>query len=196
MLSILICLNLKRVPLTHSLWSDELIGYFLTVLKIYINPKKMKNLPPLFSTVLLLSFILMPVFSLLAQQPQVEKLSEDQVQQGNIELAQRLAEDILQSMAEGSYYEFQEGEAIPMLEQQFNENMQKQQYQMLKSQLGEYQSNLDYQEAYKATQAGQKFTLYRFKGQFAQSEPEVRVVLTTENQLAGLNIVPWQDQLQ
>ena len=66
---------------------------------------------------------------------------------------------------------------------------------MLKSQLGEYQSNLDYQEAYEATQAGQKFTLYRFKGKFAQSEPEVRVVFTPDNQLAGLNIVPWQDQL-
>ena len=144
----------------------------------------------------LLMFYSLLSTSLLAQQPQLEKLSEDEVAQENIETAQQLAEDILGSMAEGSYYEFQEGEAIPVLEQQFTEDMQKQQYQMIKSQLGEYASGVEYQEAYAAKQAGQNFTIYRFKADFSKGKPEVRVVLMPDNKLAGLQVLPWQDSIQ
>jgi hypothetical protein len=131
-----------------------------------------------------------------AQQPQLEKLSEEAVDQDGIDMAQELTENILDKMAEGSYYEFQEGEAIPMLEQQFTEQMQKQQYQMIQSQLGAYEQGLEYQEAYQATQAGQEFTIYRFRAEFSQGQPEVRVVFTPDNQLAGLRVLPWQEQLQ
>jgi len=158
--------------------------------------KHVINLTPVCSTVLLLIFFVLPEFPLLAQQPQLEKLSDDNVLQEDIEMAQNLTEDILNSMAEGGYYEFQEGDAIPALEQQFSEDMQKQQYQMLKNQLGEYRSKIEYQEAYQASQAGQTFTIYRFKGEFSQSVPEVRVVFTPDNKLAGLRIIPWKDQLQ
>lgn len=133
---------------------------------------------------------------LLAQQPQMEKLNEEQLSKENINTAQQLADEILSSMAEGSYYAFKEGEALPIVEQQFNEDMQKQQYQMIKSQLGEYQSGLEYQEAYRAEQAGQEFTIFRFRGDFGQGQPEVRMVFTTDMQMAGLQILPWQEQMQ
>lgn len=155
--------------------------------KININPKC--------SIIMLLLSVTFSI-PLLAQQPQLEKLNEDQVVQGNIDKAQQLAEAILSSMAEGSYYAFKEGEALPVVEQQFNEDMQKQQYQMIKSQLGEYQSGLEYQEAYRAEQAGQEFTIYRFRGEFGQGQPEVRMVFTTDMQMAGLQILPWQEQMQ
>ena len=153
------------------------------------------NLSLLCGSALLMMLCLLPQTPLIAQQPQLEKLSDEAVQREDIEMAQELTEKILSSMAEGDYYEFQEGEAIPMLEQQFNENMQEQQYQMIKNQFGEYQSGMMYQEAYEATQAGQKFTIYRFRGEFSKGQPEVRVVFTPDQQLAGLRIVPWQDSL-
>lgn len=133
---------------------------------------------------------------LIAQQPQLEKLNEDQVSQEQITTARELADDILRSMAEGGYYAFKEGEALAIVEQQFNEDMQKQQYQMIKSQLGEYQAGLEYQEAYRAEQGGQEFTIYRFRGDFGQGQPEVRMVFTPDMQMAGLRILPWQAQMQ
>jgi hypothetical protein len=146
--------------------------------------------------IILLCFACSMTLELQAQQPQLEKLSEEAVDQDGIDMAQELTENILDKMAEGSYYEFQEGEAIPMLEQQFTEQMQQQQYQMIQSQLGTYESGLEYQEAYQATQAGQEFTIYRFRAEFSQGQPEVRVVFTPDNQLAGLRVLPWQEQLQ
>ena len=158
-----------------------------------MNNKHNINLKSGIFTFLLSVFLSLP---LLAQQPQLEKLGEDQVSPDIITTAQQLAEAILSSMAEGSYYAFKEGEALPIVEQQFNEDMQKQQYQMIKSQLGEYQSGLEYQEAYSAEQAGQEFTIYRFRGDFGQGQPEVRMVFTPDMQMAGLRILPWQEQLQ
>lgn len=139
--------------------------------------------------------VVLSTSTVLAQQPQIEKLEEEQVQQKDIERAQALSASILDSMANGSYYTFEEGEAIPVLVQQFTEEVQKQQYQMITSQTGEYQSALTYQEAYQLEQAGQQFNLYRFKGAFEKGEQEVRAVFTTDDKLAGLQILPWKDAL-
>lgn len=129
-------------------------------------------------------------------QPQLEKLDEEQVDQAEIEFAENLADQILSKMAEGSYYEFSEDEAIPQLTQMFTEEMQKQQYQQIKGQVGEYESTLNYQEAYSLTQGGMEVTVYRFKGAFSDAEPEVRVVITPDNKLAGLGVIPWSDEMQ
>jgi len=128
--------------------------------------------------------------------PEIEKISEEEVNQQNVSQARELADKILAGMAEGNYYEFAEGEATTMVEQQFTPEMQQQQYEMIEGQIGAYQSGLEYEEAYKLTQANQDFIIYRFRGEFANSRPEVRVVYTPNNQLAGLRIVPWNDQLQ
>ncbi|WPP50297.1 hypothetical protein [Catalinimonas niigatensis] len=129
-------------------------------------------------------------------QPQLDKLSEEQVDQDDIKYAENLADQILSKMAEGSYYEFGEDEAIPQLTQVFTEETQKQAYQQIKGIMGDYEQSLDYQEAYSLSQGGMKGIVYRFKGEFSKAEPEVRVMMTSDNKLAGFRVLPWVDSLQ
>lgn len=129
-------------------------------------------------------------------QPQLEKLGEEQVDQADLEHAKDMADQILSKMAEGGYYEFKEGEATPQVRQQFNAQFQEQAYNQIKSQLGEYQSDLEFKEAYTVEQTAQNFTMYRFQSEFGKMTSEVRMVYTPDDQLAGLFVIPWNDQLQ
>jgi hypothetical protein len=129
-------------------------------------------------------------------QPQLEKLAEEQVDQADWEHAKDMADQILSKMAEGSYYEFSEDEATPQVRQQFNAQFQEQAYNQIKSQLGEYQSDLEYKEAYTVEQAAQNFTMYRFQSEFGKMTSEVRMIYTPDDQLAGLFVIPWSDEMK
>ena len=129
-------------------------------------------------------------------QPQIEKMSEEEVDEKSVEQAEALADQILSTLAEGGYYEFTEEEATPQLVQGFTEEIQKQQYQQIKSQLGDYQSGLEFKEAYHVEEASQNYTMYRFQSEFDKVTSEVRIIYTSNDQLAGLAVVPWNDQLQ
>ncbi|MDF9796835.1 hypothetical protein OKW21_002098 [Catalinimonas alkaloidigena] len=129
------------------------------------------------------------------EQANIEKLGVERVNPADVKAAEDIADQILTKMAEGSYYEFKEGEAIPEIVQLFTKDTQKQAYQQIKAQVGEYLSSLEFQEAYSLSQGGMEATIFRFKGDFSKSEPEVRVVLDRDDKLAGLRVLPWTDQL-
>ncbi len=148
-------------------------------------------------TTLMLALLCLSAHSFAQGQPDIEKLADEEVDEADITYAQKMADEIITMMAEGGFYEFTEENAIPQLVQGFTEDVQKQAYQQIKTQVGDYQpSTLDYQEAHHLQQGEQEAIIYRFKGDFANSTPEVRVVLTPDNKLAGLQVIPWNDQLQ
>ncbi|MEK6478936.1 hypothetical protein WJR50_15425 [Catalinimonas sp. 4WD22] len=130
------------------------------------------------------------------EQPQVEKLAVEAVNPSDVKIAEDLANQILGKMAEGSYYAFTEEDAIPQIIDMFTEDMQKQAYQQIKAQVGNYEGSMDFQEAYEVSQTGMEATIFRFKGNFSQSEPEVRVVINREDQLMGLRVLPWSDEMK
>ncbi|WKN30567.1 DUF3887 domain-containing protein [Porifericola rhodea] len=140
--------------------------------------------------------VLLLNLNLMAQAPQLEKANPNDISDSNKEQAQKMANDILSAMADGAYYQFSEDSATPQMVQAFTEATQKQAYSQISAQVGGYQSELKYQEAYHVKQGEMEGIIYRFKGTFANSVPEVRVVMTKENKIAGLLVVPWNDQLR
>lgn len=74
-------------------------------------------------------------------------------------------------------------------------DVQKQSYQQLKQQFGDFQS-LTYSETW-IQKDNLNLHVIRFKGKFEQSEEllEIRVVLNAENKIAGLWIKSWKDNL-
>lgn len=140
--------------------------------------------------------ILLPLLVMAQGQPRPEKLNEEQMDKAAVAHAEEMADQILSKMAEGSHFEFTDKNASPQLKQQFNAQFQQQAYKQIKSQLGDYQSELEFGEAYALEQASQRFKIYRFKSEFTEQTSEVRMVYTEDNLLAGIFVIPWSDQMQ
>lgn len=128
-------------------------------------------------------------------QPSMEPISEGALDQDDLNQAQYLSEQILGKMAAGSFYPLSEEEAIPQLSQIFTEDFQKEAYTQISSQVGDYMSSINFVQAFDVRFGGFEGIVYRFRGKFSKSEPEVRVTMTRDHKLAGIQVLPWNDQM-
>lgn len=146
-----------------------------------------------FRNLLLISVCLLIGLSSFSQN--VEKLSEDKVDQNKVMLAKGFADRYFNAAKEGKTYEFQ-NDATPALIQGFTPEVQKQVYNDILSKFGDYKS-LEYAETWKYN-AGGIMTIVRFKGIFSNSsdKPEIRIVIDEANKIAGFWYKGWEDELR
>lgn len=124
-----------------------------------------------------------------------EKMEENDVDQQKVGLAKKFADDFFTVLKDGKTYEFHD-EAIEALSKNLTPQAQKDVYQYIKDQFGDYQS-LEYVEAWKSSGA-QNMIIVRFKANCDtdKEKPEIRVVLDKDNKIAGFWIKPWIDELR
>lgn len=135
------------------------------------------------------------IFSLTAYSQNFKKLSDSEVDENKVKIAQDFATDYLMQSKNGGYYKFQD-EAIEALKNQLTEQNQKTIYQQLKAQFGDFKS-LEYAETW-VEGNDNSFQIIRFKSDFDKNVErlEVRVVLDDSQKIAGFWIKPWSDMLK
>ena len=124
-----------------------------------------------------------------------KKIDESEANSKKVLIAQKFSNDYLTKVKNGSYYEFKD-EAIDAVKNGFTEQSQKTFYEQLKAQFGEFQS-LVYAETW-IQEGNSTMKIFRFKGDFAKSNKklEIRVVLDSNDKIAGFWIKPWSDMLK
>ena len=124
-----------------------------------------------------------------------KKLDPDAVNNHSKETAGKFATVFLTDLKNGSVYQFKD-EATGDLKKALTEDMQKQSYQNLKDQFGDFES-LNYTETWIYSK-DTTLRFFRFKADFNKSNGklEVRVVLNGEGKIAGIWITPWKDTIQ
>jgi hypothetical protein len=122
-----------------------------------------------------------------------EKLTEEELKAAPLQTAQSLADVMLTTQRKGSPYLLKESEATAAVRQEFTAEKQIQTYSAIRELFGDYQS-LTFVEAYR-TLTDPAYYIFRFRGEFERgnAQPEVRVVMNENTQLAGFFIRPWQD---
>lgn len=83
-------------------------------------------------------------------------------------------------------------EATPEMQSGFTGEVQRKSNATLREPFGKFE-NLNFSEAWKKS----NYTILRFKGKFEKTEKklEIRVVLDSNNKIAGFYIKPWSDML-
>lgn len=108
--------------------------------------------------------------------------------------AKELANKILITQKEGSFYKLSNEEADPKMITGLNASVQKQSYTQIKSLFGDYKG-LNFESLVHVSRS-QKYSIYRFKGDFkSNTEVEIRVVLNEKGKLGGFFVKPWSDKL-
>ncbi len=122
------------------------------------------------------------------------KLPESKIDSDKLNFAQTFAENYMNASVNGNYYQFKD-EAIEQLKNSLTEENQKAVYNQLVSQFGEYLS-MEYAETWVDTNDSGT-TIFRFKAKFSKSTSvlEIRVVINSDNKIAGFWIKPWSDLL-
>jgi Protein of unknown function (DUF3887) len=123
-----------------------------------------------------------------------EKIPFEEVDKQKIEKAMKFANDFMQALKNGNFYEFA-NEAIEELILKLTPEFQRKLYSQISTEYGQF-LNIEFFEALENTKT-KEYEIYRFKGYFKKSdEPlEIRVVLNQENKIAGFWIKPWKDNL-
>lgn len=128
-------------------------------------------------------------------QDNYEKLTEEELNSAPLKTAESLADVMLTAQRKGSPHLLKESEATTAVRQEFTTERQLQTYSAIRELFGDYQS-LIFVEAYR-TLTEPAYYIFRFRGNFERgnAQPEVRVVMNLNTQLAGFFIHPWQDSL-
>ena len=126
-------------------------------------------------------------------QDNYERLTEEELKSAPLKTAHSLADAMLTAQREGAPFLLKESEATTAMRQEFTAEKQLQTYSAIRELFGDYQS-LTFVEAYR-TLTDPAYFIFRFQGKFERgnAQPEVRVVLNLDTQLAGFFIRPWQD---
>ncbi len=124
-----------------------------------------------------------------------KKLSDSEIDKSKVRIAQEFATNYLNQSKKGMTYVFKD-EATSELKNLLTPETQKNVYQSIKKQFGDFQ-NLEYIETY-ADKNVVSSGIQRFKGSFGEKDKklEVRVVLDQTDKVAGFWIKPWSDMLK
>ncbi len=122
-----------------------------------------------------------------------EKINETEVDPRNLKFASEIAAKIMEGQKAGTFYEVDETEATSTFADGFGKSVQYQAYHQLHSLFGDYES-MKFVEAVKLN-SKDEYTIYRFRGKFEKSDPEIRVVLNSEGKIAGFFVKPWKDKI-
>jgi hypothetical protein len=122
-----------------------------------------------------------------------KKLDNANINQQQMEFAKKFAMDYFAKQLAGSYYSFQNNEAIDEMVKLLTPEKQKEVYVQIKSGFGDFKS-LEYAQTWVDNNA--HLTVYRFKGTFGNNNLlEVRVVLNYQGKIAGFFVKPWTENL-
>ncbi len=116
------------------------------------------------------------------------------IDKSKIELATKIASSFFENLKQGKFYDFSEV-AIKTFSDGMGAEVQKQTYEQLKIQFGEFKK-LDYAETWAANE-DDGLQVIRFKGTFENytAPLEIRVVINDSNKLTGLWFKLWKDNL-
>ena len=128
-------------------------------------------------------------------QANYEKLTAEELAASPLSTAQSLADGMLAAQKKGTPLILKESDATSAVRTEFTAEKQLQTYSAIRELFGDYQS-LTFVEAYR-TLTEPSYQIFRFQGTFERgnAQPEVRVVMNEQAQLAGFFIRPWQDTL-
>ena len=124
-----------------------------------------------------------------------KKIDDSEANSKKVLIAQKFANDYLTKVKNGSYYEFKD-DAIDAVKNGLTEQSQKAVYEQLKAQVGDFKL-LVYSETW-IQEGNSTIKIFRFKGDFEKSNKklEIRVVLNSDDKIAGFWIKPWSDMLK
>ena len=121
-----------------------------------------------------------------------EKIPAGQINQAQKTFAEEWGNKIMTAWEKGEYAQVGQ-EATREFRAGHNQiDRQKAAHKFVKSKVGKFQS-MAFHEALRTKPP--QGVVYRFKGDFEQGEPEVRVVYDLEGKLAGHFVKPWRDEL-
>ena len=134
-------------------------------------------------------------FSSFAYGQEFVKLSNDEINKEKVEFAQKVATEYFEALNKGEYYDFSKI-AIPSFSKGMTREVQAKGYIQLKEQFGTFES-LSYAGCWVKKGEKDQFEIIRFKSVFTKLKKpmEVRMVLTNDNKVEGLWIMPWVDNL-
>lgn len=129
------------------------------------------------------------------QNKDFEKVDSSKLDDVKIASAKDLALKIMEGQKSSNYYILNASEAEPEMINGLTADVQKIAYEQISSLFGSFDS-LQFSEVW-ISKSGDKYTIYRFKGYFSteNEQPEIRVVLSSRNKLAGFFIKPWAKNL-
>lgn len=127
-------------------------------------------------------------------QEQFIKLKEADVDKQKVEFATEFVSEYFYSLKSGLTYDFSEI-AIREFANQMSAQLQKETYEQLKLNFGDFKS-LKYYESWKQNEIN-GYDIIRIKGTFEYSDKplEIRVVINNSNKLVGFWVKPWVDNL-
>jgi len=137
---------------------------------------------------------LIPLFFIHCSSPaqEAQKLPLDEVDQQQQNLVLKLADETLSRWNKEDFSEFSSDISTPEFKKQFSTSVQKNAWQQISGMFGQYKA-VKLEQVYEL--GNQQLKIYRLKGSFDKGNPEVRMVLNQNDQLAGMFIKPWQDNL-
>lgn len=141
-------------------------------------------------------FLFIICFSLFGfSQNQFSKISDEKLNNEELNQVSTLAKKLLEGQKSGNFYLLHENEASPEMVKGLTAQIQENSYENIKSQFGDYRS-LEFAEAWNLN-AGEEYTIYRFKGDFSETEdkPEIRLVVNSSGLIAGFWIREWKDDI-
>jgi len=127
-------------------------------------------------------------------QQQFEKVDAATVDKNQLEHATTLTEKLLLEQKKGGFYELTPEEATSAMISGLSERRQKKSYKQIRKMFGNYKS-IRFEHMMRST-TGPYLEIYRFNGDFDQSEKEVevRAVFDSDQKLAGFFVRPWTTQ--
>ncbi|MGB5237809.1 MAG: hypothetical protein WBM43_01945 [Flavobacteriaceae bacterium] len=139
-------------------------------------------------------FLLFGIIAGCQSQQKFEEVDAAEVDQAKLEMAANLTENLLSEQKKGGFYELTAEEATSAMISGLGERRQKKSYKQIKKMFGDYKS-IRFNHMMRST-TGAYLEIYRFKGDFDQSENEleVRAVFDADQKLAGFFVRPWTTQ--
>lgn len=121
-----------------------------------------------------------------------KKIDPGQISQETLNSITQLVDKIMSGQKSGNCYLLTSEEASDEMVKAFTSDVQKQSYETLQQNLGDY-SGIRFVEAINYS----SYVIYRFKATFSKSDdkPEIRAVLNKEGKLGGLWVRPWKDEM-
>jgi len=171
-----------------SLAYQQIINNFSYVAKLLIF-----TVMTVIKLLLILNGLLLQLFGL--AQNNYKEITGNNLKSTPLKEAKFLANTLLSAQKAGQPYLLSKEEAITAVQKEFSTEKQLQTYGAIRDLFGDYQS-IDFEQAFRTTTTP-TYYIFRFRGEFEwdNAQPEVRVVMNEDRQLAGFSIIPWQDNL-
>jgi hypothetical protein len=122
-----------------------------------------------------------------------EKIPAGQINQAQKKFAEDWGNKIMTAWEKGQYPQVGQEATKEFRGGHNDEKRQQAVHKFVKGKVGKFQS-MTFHEARRSNPP--QTVVYRFKGDFEQGEPEIRIVFDLEGKLAGHFVKPWHDEMK